>query len=134
MRLLKVLALVIGISILTLACGGSDRIDNIIARDIVGEWTGTWESSLGNGTGNIAATLTQDDTSVSGTALLSGYPCITNADVSGNIINKVIQFRLASGGDEIEYVGIVDGGTMDGEYIAISGTCIDEGSFSLTKQ
>lgn len=102
--------------------------------DVTGTWSGTWTSSNDIDHGNLAATLTQSGTSVSGTVSITESPCISSGSVSGTVSGNNVVFGVVSGTDTITYTATCTSTSMSGTYSVNTGECAgDTGTFSMTK-
>lgn len=121
---------------LMLSCGGGDGGGEAPppAVDVTGTWSGTWASSNEIDHGNLAATLTQSGTSVSGTVSIT-ESCMSSGSVSGNVSGNNVGFGVVSGTDTITYTSTGTSTSMSGTYSVTAGECAgDTGTFSMTKQ
>jgi hypothetical protein len=84
--------------------------------------------------GTFALTWTQSGSTLTGTILVKGTPCLTAATVSGSISGTTITFGAVSGTHTVVYDGTVSGTTMTGTYTAPA-ACVDaKGTWTATKK
>ncbi len=104
--------------------------------DLSGTWNGSWASSNGIDSGGLAADLTQNGASITGTANVTGSACGgQNHSVSGSISANTISFGIFDSGIETgTYTATFTSSSMSGTYFIKTGPCVgDTGTFSLTK-
>jgi len=102
--------------------------------NLTGTYAGTFTSSLGGGSGNIDATLTQSGNRLSGSVQLSGNPRLlfTSGTVSGTVEGTSVVFGVVStsGVHRVNFQGTVSGTRISGTYSASNG---DAGTWSITR-
>jgi hypothetical protein len=145
MRKITLLLTSIGL-IFFAACGkdGGIGINNnsymaglIEESELSEHWSGNWKSLNGSGSGSISLDLTLKGTSDNGSASMSGFPCMTDGDISGSFSGRNITFDIVSvsGADSINFNGISSGILMKGNYAVIHWACsLDHGTFTAKKQ
>jgi hypothetical protein len=97
--------------------------------DFEGEWHGTWESDEYYMQGTFSATVSQQDT------VLSGTIAVPDIGMSGAILTGLICGNVVYFGDvdeTIKFVGILDGDNTTGSYSYLSLT--DEGSWVAVRE
>jgi hypothetical protein len=99
-------------------------------------WSGNWKSMNGTGSGTLSFDITLSGTSVTGSASMSGFPCMTDGDISGSFSGRKITFDIVSvsGEDSINFNGISGETSMKGSFSVIHWACeFDHGTFMATK-
>lgn len=118
-------------------CGGNPNGPTPIS--LTGTWTGTIRSSVvANAFANIALTLTQSGSSISGTfACTAGnMSCVSpSGTVSGTVSGSSVTGRVTfQGGSCQTFSGTVSGNSMSGSYSCSASLGSDSGTWSVTKQ
>ena len=90
--------------------------------NLTGNWVGTWTDSSGNG-GEISLTLTQTNTSVSGTATVSGPDCLLTGSLSGSVEGRSFQANISSGTGLASFNANCTNTAMNGTLNVTSGSC-----------
>ena len=128
------------------ACGGdggngintNNYVSGLITQSESSEtWGGSWKSSNGINRGTLSFNITKSGASVDGSASMSGFPCMTDGNISGSSSGRNITFDITSvsGKDTINFNGTSDGFTMKGNYAVINWPCdFDNGTFTITRQ
>jgi hypothetical protein len=114
-------------------CGSSRNIENPFSSPKpVRTWNGTWNSSKVTSSGTIFITLTQSETTFSGSMTMTGSSCfstatITSWTVDGNTINW-------SSPEIGNFTGTISGASIAGTYsVTSTGACFgDTGTFAVT--
>jgi hypothetical protein len=129
-----------------IACGadGGNGINNnsylaglTVEAESSERWIGHWKSSNGIDNGTISLDLTASAAALKGSSSMSGFPCMTDGNISGSIYGQNINFDIVSisGKDVVSYSGRVTSSSMNGRYAVLNWACaLDHGTFSLTKQ
>jgi len=108
--------------------GGSE--DNEL--NLTGDWIGTWTDSSGL-SGNLSLTLTQTNTSVSGTVSITGHECISTGTLSGTITGDNLVFVIETGTDTASFNANCTSTSINGTFEIMSGSCAgDIGNFSTS--
>ena len=111
--------------------GGTSETQNV---DVTGTWSGSWVSSGGGYSGNVTITLVQNGTSLSGTASVTGSPCLTSGSVSGTVSGNKVAYGVVSGQSTIEFNTTYASDTISGTYSITAGNCAGEaGTCSITR-
>lgn len=143
---MKKIILLYSLFVFIVSCGGdfgsqisdSNYLTGLTGTtDITGNWSGDWKSSSGIKRGIISIDLTQSGISVNGTASISGFPCMTDGNISGSLSGRNITFDIVSvsGTDIVSYSGKVTSPAINGSYAVINWACaLDHGTFKLTRQ
>ncbi len=102
---------------------------------LAGTWNGTWQDVTPDQVaGTFALTWTQNGSTLTGSILVKGTPCLTAAAVSGTINGSTISFGAVSGTQTVVYDGSISGTTMTGTYTAPA-ACVDaKGTWTATKK
>ena len=104
--------------------------------DVAGDWRGIWTDSTGN-SGEILLSMAQSDTSLSGTASVSGSECISTGNVTGSVTtDSKLDLTITSGPNRASFVATYNNSTktMDGNFSIEAGSCAgDTGNFRATK-
>jgi hypothetical protein len=105
------------------------------APGLGGTWNGTWQDVTPDQvSGTFALTWTQSGSTLTGTILVKGTPCLSSATVSGSVNGSTINFGAVSGTHTVVYDGTISGTTMKGTYTAPA-ACIDaKGTWAATKK
>ena len=103
--------------------------------DVSGNWRGTWTDS-DNNSGDIVLSITQDGTSLTGNASVSGSECISTGTISGSVSNTTLDLTITSGTDRASYSATYDASTngIQGNFSFEAGACAgNTGNFSMTQ-
>jgi len=100
--------------------------------NVAGDWSGTWVESTGPDSGNVSLDLSQTNTTVSGTATITGSSCPLSGILSGTVTANTLSAVIQSA-DSVSLNATFDSSSMKGTYEVTSGKCNgDAGTFSLT--
>lgn len=116
------------------------------AADFSGAWQGFW-SSFAGGSGNLAATITQSGSSLSGSLDVSGTDCTSHPNfldlpLTGSVAGDSVSFQVTNvfcpddgSSNDIDYTnGNLTGNTVTGTYTIFSNNALyDSGTFGLTR-
>jgi hypothetical protein len=113
--------------------GGGGDGDEDEQADLTGDWSGTWTNADGD-SGQAIFSLTQTDTSITGTVSVTGDDCLTTGSVTGNISGENVNLSIQSGAETVTLDATADTSakTLSGDwnYAASSLGCEGEtGSF-----
>jgi hypothetical protein len=137
---------------LTGSCPAQGPVIGVEFPTLNGTYAGKLTSQSNGASFSISATVAQSTTlnsrgffNVSGTAQLSGYPCLTSATAampldiySGFLGNSFeVTMNASSGGATLDFGGVLslDGKTLMANYFVIGGGCANDiGQGTLTRQ
>lgn len=121
------------------ACGGSGSGNGGSSASgsssLSGSWSGSWRSNSGVG-GGLTFAITQDGSSLSGTASMTNSTCLENAKIGGSVSGDDVEIDVTSGDTKATvHLTITAPGQLDGTYDAISaGICSgDHGIVDATR-
>jgi len=106
--------------------GGDDGGTTPSPKNISGDWRGSWTEKEGTGSGEINLSLSQSDTSINGTASVTGSECISTGTVSGNISGDQVTLTIVSGAEQATFSAVYNHPTMNGELAYTTGACRGE--------
>jgi len=109
--------------------GGSNPFDSPTPLQI---WYGTWASSKVVASGTMTLTVTQTDTTFSGSITLSNSPCFVTSPITGwTVAGNSVSWSSPEIGN---FSGTITGATISGTYsVTAAGACFgDTGIFSVT--
>lgn len=121
----------------TIACSNSPTAPSYVS--VAGTWRGTSADNLIGGGGQLAITLTQSGSSLSGTwSSVWPNPANNNGGTfNGTATGAGVTGTLTPSNPSncpTSATAMVSGSTMSGTYATISCSVADTGSFTLTKQ
>jgi hypothetical protein len=104
------------------------------SANLTGDWSGTWTNADGD-SGQAIFSLTQTDTSVTGTVSVTGDDCLTTGSVTGTISGNSANLSIQSGAESVTLNATADtsANTLSGDwnYAASSLGCEGEtGNFT----
>ncbi len=100
---------------------------------IEGNWTGTW-TEAGGTSGTLKLDLRQAGSDVSGSAVMPGSSCLSNATATGKVDGDKVTLDAVSGSTTFHFTGTVKDNSMSGSYNAASGACSGQsGTWQVTK-
>jgi len=100
--------------------------------NLTGDWIGTWTDSSGH-SGNLSFTLTQTNTSLSGTVSINGHECISTGTLSGTVTGSNVDLVIVSGPDTASFNANCTSASINGTFEITSGSCAgDIGNFSTS--
>ena len=100
-------------------------------------WIGHWKSSNGIDNGTLSFDITGSAAALNGSASMSGFPCMTDGNISGTSSGRNITFDVisVSGKDVINFSGTSRSTEIHGSYAVINWACeLDHGTFTVTRQ
>lgn len=100
---------------------------------LTGTWTGTWQNTNIAGSGTFTLQLTQSGSTVAGTIVAVGTPCLTNGTISGALAANQVQLGAVQGVVTITYAGTVSGNSMSGTYQASAECANAQGTWAASK-
>jgi hypothetical protein len=103
--------------------------------DLTGDWSGAWIDDGGD-SGQAIFSLTQTDTSVTGTVTVTGDDCLTTGSVTGTISGNSANLSIQSGAESVTLNATADtaANTLTGtwNYTASSSGCEGQtGNFTV---
>jgi len=103
--------------------------------DVSGTWSGTWQNtSPDDASGAFEMTLEQEGSTMTGSIVVDGTPCLTTGEISGVVSNGEIQFGAVKAQSEIVFTGSLgEGDTMGGSYQASPDCANATGSWEAEK-
>ena len=102
---------------------------------LTGQWTGTWTSNSGGGSGPISAHILQNGTAIDGTATITVNGTPISGTLDGTTCNSTgpgtidVGFAQNGGGYSSQFHGTYTQNTITGTYTDSNG---DTGTFTLT--
>lgn len=128
-----VLLLIASLAFMTLLLGCGGGGDNTFASpNVAGTWTGIWVSNKVIASGTVSITVTQSDTTYSGSMTMSGSPCFSTSTITDWTVSGVtVSWSSPAIGN---FTGTISGATISGTYAVTSaGACLgDTGIFTVT--
>jgi tetratricopeptide (TPR) repeat protein len=100
--------------------GGDDPAPPPPELNLSGDWIGTWSESTGT-SGNVSLTLTQTNSSVTGTVSITGSNCITTGTLSGTVSGNNLQANIVGTGASLN--ATCTSTSMNGTLEFTSGEC-----------
>jgi hypothetical protein len=90
--------------------------------DLNGTWTGTWQNSTPDqASGTFELTWARKASTMTGSIVIRGTPCLTGGSVSGTLSGAAISFGAVSGQVHVSYDGTIAGSHMSGTYATSCG-------------
>ena len=133
----KIMVGIAALSLLfVLSCGDGDSDSSRPPSvDVTGSWSGSWSSNNGIDGGSASLSAVQADASVSGSAFLSGSPCLSNGSFTGTVSGDRVSGSIRAGNSRIEISMNVSGNQASGTYYsANAGICTgDRGTLTLSR-
>ncbi len=129
-----------------IACGvdGGNGIHNssypaglTVSAESSERWSGHWRSSNGIDNGTLSFDLAGSGAALKGSSSMSGFPCMTDGDISGTSSGRNITFDVISvpGKDVINFSRTSRSTAIHGSYAVINWACdLDHGTFTVTRQ
>jgi hypothetical protein len=90
--------------------------------DLNGMWTGTWQDSTPDtASGTFELTWARKGSTMTGSIVVRGTPCLAGGSVSGTLSGAAISFGAVSGRVQVSYDGTLAGSHMGGTYTTACG-------------
>ncbi len=100
--------------------------------DLSGAWSGTWANSTPDtSAGTFELKWQQNGTTLIGTIVIDGTPCLSGGAVTGKLRGSLISFGAVKGQVEVNYAGTFSSDTMSGSYATNCGNA--QGEWTATK-
>ena len=115
-----------------LGCGSSEKSNPFTSPNVAETWNGIWVSSKVVSSGTFSVTVTQSDTTFSGSMTMSGSPCFSTSTIAvWTVSGNTVSWSSPEIGD---FTGTISGATISGTYsVTSAGACFgDTGIFSIT--